>query len=155
MKTISVLVSGLLLAGCASVERISAGGQAARVSVAAYNAQAVVQAEQARTQAAIGVAQAQAMADVSVSSMWAAQVPWVVMALCLTAIVLAVLYWRGRVAVQTVGGADVAKVLSGVELRAMREFAAAQGGQIVWTPEGNPLLQVDGRRRALRIEMKK
>ncbi len=156
MKTISVLVSGLLLAGCDSMERISAGSQAARVSVASYNAQAVIQAEQARTQAAIGVAQASAMADVSVSAMWAAQAPWVVMAICVTVVIVAYLWYRSRVAYQPPVQVlpPTIQVLPPDQRQAMQAFARVHGGQIVWTPEGKPFLEVDGRRRQLRITAK-
>ena len=115
-----------------------------------------MQAEQARTQAAIGVAQAAAMADVSVNSVWAAQAGWIVMALCITAIILAILYWRGRVAVQTGVLPPTVRVLSVAERHAMREFAVAHDGQIVYTPEGKPLLQLsDGKRRALQITQRR
>lgn len=153
MKTISLLVSGLLLAGCDSMERISAGSQAARVSIASYNAQAVIQAEQARTQAAIGVAQASAMADVSVNAMWAAQVPWVVMAICVTMVIVAYFWYRSRVAYQPQAQPTI-QVLPPDQRQAMQAFARAHGGQIVWTPEGKPFLEVDGQRRQLRITAK-
>lgn len=152
---IKLLPVALLLSGCESLKTMNAANNAARVNVASWNAQAVIQAEQARTQAAIGVAQASAMADVSINAMWSAQVPWVVMAVCVTVIILAIFYWRGRIAVQRYEPTPQAHVLPGPERQAIFDFAQAHGGQIVWTPEGKPLLQQDdGRRRRLRITAK-
>lgn len=153
MTTIRLFLLAPLLAGCQSWERVADSNNAARVSVASYNAQAVIQAEQARTQAAIGVAQASAMADVSVSAMWAAQVPWVVMAICVTVVIVAYFWYRSRVAYQPHAQPTI-QVLPPDQRQAMQSFARTHGGQIVWTPEGKPFLEVDGRRRQLRITAK-
>lgn len=145
----------LLLAGCESLKTMNAANNAAKMSVASWNAQAVIQAEQARTQAAIGVAQASAMADVSINAMWAAQVPWVVMALCVTLIIVAVIYWRGRIAIEHQEQPSVKILPPSSQYKVIQDFAQAHGGQIVWTPDGKPLLQQDdGRRRQLRITAK-
>lgn len=155
MKIASLLALPFL-AGCDSMVRMNDSSNAARVQVASWNAHAVVQAEQARTNAAIGVAQARAMADVSVNAMWAAQIPWVIGALCITVIVVAIIYWQGRVAViprptPTVHILPERKPAMHPQYKAMQDFARANGGDIVWTPDGKPLLQVDGKRRQLRI----
>ena len=153
MQTAKFFLLAPLLAGCQSWERVADSNNAARVSVASYNAQAVIQAEQARTQAAIGVAQASAMADVSVNAMWAAQVPWVVMAICVTVVIVAYCWYRSRVAAQPQAQPTI-QVFPPDQRQAMQAFARAHGGQIVWTPEGKPFLEVDGRRRQLRITAK-
>ena len=151
----------LLLAGCESMERMNANNAASRIQVAALQSQAVVGAEWARTQAAASVAQSQAMSEVATNAAWAAQLPWVVLALCLTVIAVAVIYWRGRVAVQLAGEYPQARilpppaqVLPRPQYKAMQDFAQAHGGQIVWT-NGTPIFQQsDGRRRQLRITTK-
>ena len=162
MKIVSLLPFALLLAGCESLETMNAANNAARVSVASWNAQAVIQAEQARTQAAIAVAQSQAMSEVARTVAWSAQLPWVIGLLCLTLVVVTYIYWRGRVAVQSAGQEPpritVLPPPARAQLpqrRAVEDFARSHGGQIVWTPDGKPVFQQDdGRRRQLRITAK-
>lgn len=152
---LKLLPFAILLAGCESLKTMNAANNAARVSVASWNAQAIIQAEQARTQAAIGVAQASAMADVSINAMWAAQVPWIIVTVCLTTIILAILYWRGRISIEHQEQPSVKVLPPPSQYKAIQDFAQAHGGQIVWTPDGKPLLQSgDGRRRQLRITTK-
>ncbi len=164
MRTIRVFPVALLLAGCDSLVQMNANSNAARVQVAALQSQAIVGAEWARTQAAASVAQSQAMSEVARTVAWSSQLPWVVGAVCVTVIIVAILYWRGRVAVGATGPVyppalylpmptPQAKVLP-QQRKALQDFAREQGGQVVWTPEGTPLLQVDGQRRQLRITAK-
>lgn len=156
MRTIRLLPVAFLLAGCDSMVQMNAQSNAARVQVAALQSQAVVGAEWARTQAAASVAQSQAMSEVARTVAWSSQLPWVVMAVCATVIIVAMIYWRGRVAVGATGQAyPSATVLPPPAHRAaMQDFARAQGGQLVETPDGRILLQIDGRRRPLRITAK-
>jgi len=156
MKTRLFLLAPLL-AGCQTLETMNASNNAARVNVAAHNAQAVIQAEQARAAGAIGVAQAGAMADVSINSIWAAQVPWVTVALCVTVVIVAYLWYRSRVAYQPQPTIlpPTAQVLPPDQRRAMMEFARSHGGQLVTTPDGRPWVQLpDNRRVPLRITAK-
>ncbi len=160
MKTIRLLPIALLLSGCRSMERIAADSNQAEIQIAALRSQAVVGAEWARTQAAASVAQSQAMSEVSRNAAWAAQLPWVVMAICVTVVIVAYIWYRSRIAYAPVYEPGIhvlsspAQALPHPQYKAMREFAAAHGGQIVWTPDGKPLLQVDGKRRQLRITAK-
>lgn len=161
MRRLWFVGTALLLAGCESMERMSANNAAARVNVAALQSQAVVGAEWARTQAVASAAQAQAMSEVARTVAWSSQLPWVIGLVCLTVIVVAIIYWRGRIAEQSVGSGQPritvlpppARVLP-PQRRAVEDFARAHGEQIAWTPEGKPLLQVDGQWRQLRITAK-
>jgi hypothetical protein len=155
----------LFVSGCDSMVQMNAQSNAARVQVAALQSQATVGAEWARTQAAASVAQAQAMSEVAQTVAWSSQLPWVVTACCLTVIVVAYIWYRSRVAyppptqpyppAQILPPPPRAKVLpTPAERQAALQFAHSHGGQVVWTPEGTPHLQVDGRRIPLRITAK-
>jgi uncharacterized protein YceK len=163
MKIRNVLPIALLLAGCDSMVQMNAQTNAARVQVAALQSQAVVGAEWARTQAAVSVAQANAMSEVATNAAWASQLPWVVMAVCVTVIVVAYIWYRSRVAyAPSYPHAQVlpppppaARVLpTPAERQAALEFAHQHGGQLVETPDGRLLMQIDGQRRPLRITAK-
>lgn len=154
MKTTRLFPVAFLLAGCATVERMNEQNAAARVQVAALQSQAVVGAEWARTQAAASVAQSQAMSDVARNAAWSAQLPWVVLAVCLTVVILAIIWWRGRVAERTITqGSHI--IPPPPYWAAMQDFARERGGQIVTTPDGDVMLDVDGRRSRLRIAQKR
>lgn len=160
MAKIRLLPIALLLSGCDSMERIAADNNQADIQIAALRAQAIVGAEWARTQAAASVAQAEAMSEVSRNAAWAAQLPWVVMAVCVTVVIVAYIWYRSRIAFAPAHEPGIhvlptpAQTLPHPQYKAMQEFAQAHGGVIVWTPDGKPLLQVDGRRRQLRITAK-
>ena len=156
MKTRLFLLAPLL-AGCQSLETMNASTNAAGVNIAAYSAQADIGVANANANAAIGVAQAGAMADVSINSMWAAQIPWVTVAICVTVVIVAYLWYRSRVAYQPPVEVlrPTVQVLPPDQRRAMMEFARAHGGQLVISPDGRPRLQLpDGKRAPLRITTK-
>lgn len=161
MIRLSVVPVALLLAGCSEMVQMNAQTNAARVQVAALQSQAQVGAEWARTQAAASVAQSQAMSEVATNAAWASQLPWVVMAVCVTAIILGYFWYRSRVVTyqpqaqppMVLPTQPAARVLP-AQWQAAQDFAREQGGQLVETPDGRILLQVDGQRRQLRITAK-
>ncbi len=157
MTTIRLLPIAALLAGCQSLETMNAANNTARVSVASYNAQAAIGVANANANGVIAAAQASAMADVSTAAIWAAQVPWVTVAICATVIIVAYFWYRSRVAYQPPVQVlpPTARVLSADQHKAMQEFARAHGGQLVIPPDGKPQLQIDGQRYPLRITAKK
>lgn len=162
---LSVVPVALLLAGCDSMAQMNAANNDARVQIAALQSQAQVGAEWARTQAAASVAQSQAMSEVATNAAWASQLPWVVMAVCVTVVVLGYFWYRSRVDVYQPQAYPQAQILppppptarvlpTPEQWQAAQDFARTQGGQLVETPDGRILLQVDGRRRQLRITAK-
>lgn len=155
MKTTRLFPVAFLLAGCATVERMNEQNAAARVQVAALQSQAVVGAEWARTQAAASVAQSQAMSDVATTVAWSAQLPWVVGLVCLTVVILAIIWWRVAVLATNGDYAQPRILPTSAEWAAMQDFARERGGQIVTTPDGDVMLDVDGRRSRLRIAQKR
>lgn len=163
MRILKLWPLPLLLAGCDSLERMNAANNETSVQIAALQSQAVVGAEWARTQAAASVAQSQAISEVARNAAWAAQLPWLVLAVCVTVVIVAYIWYRSRVVYQSsYPPAQVLPSVPGVTILptpaqrwAALNFAHKYGvNEVRWTPDGRPIVIINGEERTLRITAK-
>lgn len=163
MRMTKLFPIALLLAGCDQAAQMNAANNATRVQVAALQSQADTTAAWIQGQTTLGVAQSQAMSEVATNAAWASQLPWVVMAVCVTVVIVTYIWYRSRMVVyqpqaqppMILPPMPSARVLpTPAQRQAALDFAQQYGGQVVWTPDGTPLLQVNGQLRQLRITAK-
>lgn len=110
IKAVALIVMMLIINGCVGLDVVNSNNaaklavansnNAAQMEIARINANAELQAQFYRSNADILQAQASAMAQTSIHSIWASQIPLVVILLSLTILIGIILYFRGQLALK-------------------------------------------------------